>query len=87
MILDSNFIRKNITNNIVMNEIGEESLQNVPYRWSHGATDEHMGDGLLVYSLIQYMRCKVCVCLGSGGGFIPRIMTQGKNRFTSTKNI
>jgi hypothetical protein len=34
-----------------------------------------MGDGLIVYSIIQHMRAKNCVCIGSGGGFIPRIMT------------
>ena len=50
----------------------------IPYRWTHGATKEHMGDGLLVYSIIQHMRAKVCVCIGSGGGFIPRIMTQAR---------
>jgi hypothetical protein len=37
-----------------------------------------MGDGIIVYSLIQHMRSKVCVCIGSGGGFIPRIMTQAR---------
>jgi hypothetical protein len=50
----------------------------VPYRWTHGATVKHLGDGLLVYSIIQHMRAKVCVCIGSGGGFIPRIMTQAR---------
>ena len=50
----------------------------VKYRWTHGATDFHLGDGLLVYSAIQYMRAKTCVCLGSGGGFIPRIMSQAR---------
>ena len=50
----------------------------VSYRWTHGATDYHMGDGLLIYSIIQYMRAKVFVCLGSGGGFIPRIMSQAR---------
>lgn len=50
----------------------------IPYRWTHGATKEHLGDGLLVYSIIQHMRAKVCVCIGSGGGFIPRIMTQAR---------
>ena len=35
---------------------------------------------MIIYSTIQMMRAKVCVCLGSGGGFIPRIMTQA-NRF------
>jgi hypothetical protein len=37
-----------------------------------------MGDGLVVYSLIQHMRYKTCVCIGSGGGYIPRIMTQAR---------
>ena len=38
----------------------------------------YIGDGLIVYSVIQLMRAKTCVCLGSGGGFIPRIMTQAR---------
>ena len=53
-------------------------LKKVPYRWTHGATDLTLGDGLLVYSIIHYMRAKNCVCLGSGGGFIPRIMSQAR---------
>lgn len=68
-ILNTEFIKKKITNN---------GGEDVKYRWSHGATDLHLGDGLIIYSLIQYMRAKVCVCIGSGGGFIPRIMTQAR---------
>lgn len=63
------YLKTNITNN------GD---QPVPYRWTHGATDLHLGDGLIVYSIIQQMRAKNCVCIGSGGGFIPRIMTQAR---------
>lgn len=48
------------------------------YRWTHGATEEHLGDGLVVYSIIQMMRAKVCVCIGSGSGYIPRLMTQAR---------
>jgi hypothetical protein len=69
MITNEEFIKKNITNN------GDEP---VAYRWTHGATDLHMGDGLLVYSIVQHMRAKICVCIGSGGGYIPRIMTQAR---------
>jgi hypothetical protein len=69
MITNNEYIRKNITNN---------NDEPVPYRWTHGATDLHMGDGIIVYSLIQHMRAKNCVCIGSGGGFIPRIMTQAR---------
>jgi hypothetical protein len=72
------YLKNNLTNNLEFNESHEEEYSPVPYRWSHGATDLHLGDGLIVYSLIQYMRAKVCVCLGSGGGFIPRLMTQAR---------
>ena len=68
-ILNKNYIKSNISNN---------KDKPVSYRWTHGATDLDLGDGLLVYSIIQYMRAKVCVCLGSGGGFIPRIMTRAR---------
>jgi len=69
MITNQQYISENITTN---------EGQPIPYRWTHGATDKHMGDGLLVYSLIQHMRAKNCVCIGSGGGYIPRIMTQAR---------
>lgn len=68
-ITNNEFIKRHITNNID---------DPVPYRWTHGATDLHMGDGLIVYSIIQHMRAKNCVCIGSGGGYIPRIMTQAR---------
>jgi hypothetical protein len=69
MITNDEYVRKNITNN---------DDQPVPYRWTHGATDTHMGDGIVVYSIVQHMRAKVCVCIGSGGGYIPRILTQAR---------
>ena len=50
----------------------------VKYRWTHGATDLHLGDGLMIYSLIMFNRAKICVCIGTGGGFIPRLMTQAR---------
>jgi hypothetical protein len=69
MISNNDYIKKFITNN---------DDTPVPYRWTHGATDLHMGDGIMVYSIIQHMKAKNCVCIGSGGGFIPRIMTQAR---------
>jgi hypothetical protein len=69
MITNQPYIEKYITTN-------DGDL--VPYLWTHGATKSHLGDGMIVYSLIQHMRAKVCVCIGSGGGFIPRIITQAR---------
>lgn len=69
MITNQDFNRYNITSD-------EGKL--LPYLWTHGATSEHLGDGLIVYSILQHMRAKNCVCIGSGSGFIPRIMTQAR---------
>ena len=81
-VLDKEFIRQFLTNNpkVEKDENGKEHKTFTPvrYRWTHGATDYHLGDGLLIYSIIQLMRYKTCVCLGSGAGFIPRIMTQAR---------
>jgi len=77
-LLNEILIKEYLTNNPIPDESGVVKYEPVKYRWSHGATDTHLGDGLLVYSLIMMNRAKVCVCIGSGGGFIPRIMTQAR---------
>jgi len=81
-VIDKEFVRQFLTNNprLVENKKGEKVkvFDPVRYRWTHGATDYHLGDGMLIYSIIQLMRYKTCVCLGSGAGFIPRIMTQAR---------
>jgi len=65
-ILNHEYIKQEITTND-----GEQFR----YRWSHGATDKHMGDGMILYSLMYFFKPKMSVCLGSGNGFIPRIMS------------
>lgn len=69
MIQNLDYIKRFISNN---------EDKPVPYRWTHGATETNIGDGNIVYGIIQHMRAKICVCIGSGGGFIPRIMTQAR---------
>lgn len=87
-LLNINRIKHFITNNT--KTIGADDntkfteSKPVKYRWSHGATDSYIGDGLLIYSLIYYIKAKTCVCLGSGGGFVPRIMTQARQDLHSS---
>ena len=72
-------MKKSILNyDYIMNYITTNEGEKVPYRWSHGADDMHLGDGLIIYTLIHFFKLKTLVCLGSGGGFIPRIMTQAR---------
>ena len=64
-ILNHEYIEQEITTNA-----GKEFR----YRWSHGATTKHLGDGMILYSMMYFFKPKLSVCLGSGGGYIPRIM-------------
>lgn len=77
-LFNKEYIKQYLTNNHTIDENGDMILESVKYRWTHGATDLHLGDGLLVYSFIQFIKAKICVCIGSGGGFIPRLMTQAR---------
>jgi hypothetical protein len=45
---------------------------------SHGASRDYLGMGLLYYTLVYIQKARVAVCLGSGGGFVPRLMRQAQ---------
>lgn len=49
-----------------------------PWADSHGAEGDFLGAGMLYYALVYNKKAKLCVCLGSGGGFVPRIMKQAQ---------
>ncbi len=44
----------------------------------HGAREENLGAGMLYYGMVYAMRAKTCVCLGSGDGFVPRVLRQAQ---------
>jgi len=49
-----------------------------PWCGGHGADGDYLGLGLLYYTLVYATRAEVAVCLGSGGGFVPRLMRQAQ---------
>jgi hypothetical protein len=53
-----------------------------PDKWasSHGSEQgsEDLAAGILYYGFAYAIKAKVCVCLGSGGGFVPRLMRQAQ---------
>jgi hypothetical protein len=67
VLLDSRFIRAEVT--------GEDE-----WARSHGAEPEtaELGAGILYYALAYATRASVCLCLGSGGGYVPRLMRQAQ---------
>ena len=56
-IVDKNFVFDKITNNQVYKQDKDGKIiiehDAVKYRWTHGATDFHLGDGLLIYAMIK----------------------------------
>jgi hypothetical protein len=54
-------------------------INEAPWKESHGAISEtYLGAGLLYYTMAYISNAEICVCLGSGGGFVPRIMRQAQ---------
>ena len=60
------------------NLISEVLTREAAWEWSHGAGGDYLGIGLLYYSVVYALKAKVAVCLGSGGGFVPRLMRQAQ---------
>ncbi len=51
-----------------------------PWCGSHGSAQgsDDLSAGILYYALAYSFKSKTCVCLGSGGGFVPRLMRQAQ---------
>jgi methyltransferase family protein len=72
------------------NLISEVLTRDAAWEWSHGAKGDYLGMGLLYYSVVYALKAKVAVCLGSGGGFVPRLMRQAQRDLgiaTSSRTI
>lgn len=66
-LVNTDFIRRTIT--------GPD-----PWCSSHGAdpSSDFLGAGMLYYALAYATEARTCLCLGSGGGFVPRLMRQAQ---------
>ena len=66
-LIDKEFVKSRLT-------VGD------PWCRGHGSEEDSddLGAGMLYYSLAYSLKSKTCVCLGSGGGFVPRMMRQAQ---------
>lgn len=68
--------------NTLLNKDFITSMLTVDDPWckSHGADNgsEDLGSGMIYYALTYAYKARTCVCLGSGGGFVPRMMRQAQ---------
>ena len=75
-ILNRGWIYDSITRN--------QDSGSVSYRWTHGANDTYMGAGIFYYAIPYFLKAQVCVCLGSGGGYVPRLMVDCVHELNET---
>jgi len=64
-----------------------EIINSSKWSESHGAFGEHPGMGALYYSLPYALKSEICVCLGSGAGFVPKLMYQAQLKLVQHKII
>jgi hypothetical protein len=62
----------------LLNPEVSELLAGLPYASGHGASPGRVDGGIIYYALAAVQRAQVCVCLGSGGGFVPCLMRQAQ---------
>ncbi len=58
--------------------IRDKLTHEAPWCEGHGADGEYLGAGLLYYTIVYMLKARTAVCLGSGGGFVPRLMRQAQ---------
>lgn len=54
---------------------------------SHGAGGSYLGAGMLYYSVPYLLEARRCVCLGSGGGFVPAMMAEAQRDLVALGRI
>ncbi len=64
----------------LVNEAYVEKYLTSEAHWhrSHAASQGFLGGGMLYYGFAYALRARMCVCLGSGGGFVPRVLRQAQ---------
>ena len=67
--------------------IASSLLKDASWADTHGADPDagYLGVGLFYYTIAYMLRAELCVCIGSGGGFVPRLMRQAQRDLNMTK--
>jgi len=63
---------------LINKEVVDKILEGDIYAPSHHARDGFLGGGMLYYALAYMIKAELCVCLGSGTGFVPKVMRQAQ---------
>lgn len=64
-------------------------LSGFAYTKYHGTEKDYIGTGMLNLAIPYIIKAKICVCIGSGGGFVPALMrlTQREAEIPNSKTF
>ena len=64
----------------MLSDVIQREISDYYWNISHGVVENisSLGNGFLYYFLTYNAKAKVCVCVGSGGGFVPALMRQAQ---------
>jgi len=57
----------------------DEIIESSKWSESHGAEGSHLGMGLFYFGIPYVLKARHCVCLGSGAGFVPKLMHKAQS--------
>lgn len=63
---------------MLQHEVVARVMTDCQWSESHGAHQGYLGMGGLYFGIPYSLRAGRCVCLGSGGGFVPRLMVEAQ---------
>jgi hypothetical protein len=56
----------------------KEIIETSKWSESHGAENDYLGAGSLYFFIPYMLKARRCVCLGSGAGFVPKLMAKAQ---------
>lgn len=72
---------------MLLSRLHASDLADTTWSESHGAAAPHLSLGALYFTLPYMLEARTVVCLGSGGGFVPRCMLAAQHQLVSEGRI
>jgi Methyltransferase domain len=68
-----------LNHEFIFTEFNRTGFLPTSFSYTHGADQgSYVGSGLLYFAIPYMLKAKTCVCIGSGGGYVPRFMSQAQ---------
>jgi len=68
-----------LNRDLLFSAFNRNGVLRTQFSYSHGADGlNYVGSGILYFAIPYMLKAQTCVCIGSGGGYVPRFMHYGQ---------